>query len=358
MADKKNSTILEKFFIILFFLILFYLSYLVFRPFLITVITAGVLAYVTFPLYKKLLKVLRSRYASAILMSLIVFAVVAGPISLLGTFVWNEAVEGFGALVDFAGEVLDEGGCEEDGGTICELADQAIRLYQSEFFDRYIEDQMPDLSIIRMGPGFFLSVTGFIFHVFITFFAMFFFFIDGEKIAKSLKEAIPLKKNYKDMIINRFESITHGVIYGQLMTSLVQGILAGIGFYMFDVGSPVLFGLLTAFTSMFPFIGAIGVWLPAAIVKISYSLAIDDIAAVWQGLGFVVYSTFIVSTVDNFIRPKFIGDKAKLHPILAFVGVLGGIALFGIIGLLLGPLVMALLVSTLEIYTKTVEEGG
>ncbi len=356
MAEKKNSTMLEKFFLILFFVVLFYLSYLVFRPFLLTVITAGILAYITFPLYKKLLKVVRQRHLAAIIMSLFVFLAIAAPISVLGTYVWNEAVEGFGSLVEFMGEISEEGGCEDSDSPICLFIDQAMSIYQSDFFDRFIEDRMPNLSLIATGQGLIFSVTGFIFHLFITFFSMFFFFIDGDTIAKNLKDAIPLRKDYKDMIINRFKSITSGVIYGQLMTSLVQGVLAGLGFYFFDVGSPVLFGLLTAFTSMFPFIGAIGVWLPAAIVKISYSLAIEDIPAVWMGLGFVVYGTFIVSTVDNFIRPKFIGDKARLHPILAFVGVLGGIALFGIVGLLLGPLVMALLVSTLEIYSKHIEE--
>ncbi|MFP4117908.1 MAG: AI-2E family transporter [Candidatus Woesearchaeota archaeon] len=356
MAEKKNSTMLEKFFLILFFLILFYLSYLVFKPFLITIMTAGVLAYITYPLYKRLLSFVRLRYLAAFIMTLFVFVVVAAPISIVGTHIWNEAVEGFGTLVGFADELLEEGGCEGSDSSICVFANQVVTLYQSEFFDRFIQDNIPDFSLVSSGQGLIFSVTGFIFHFFITFFAMFFFFADGDSIAKGLKGAIPLKKDYKDMIINRFKSITSGVIYGQLMTSLIQGLLAGIGFYIFDIGSPVLFGLLTAFTSMFPIIGAAGVWLPAAIVKISYSFAIEDIPAVWMGVGFVIYGTLIVSMVDNFLRPKFIGDKTRLHPILAFVGVLGGIALFGIIGLLLGPLVMALLVSTLEIYAKDLEK--
>ena len=356
--DRKESEIFERFFLILFFAIIFYLAYIVARPFLLTVITSGILAFVTYPLYRKILKILyNKKIIASIIMMIFVFSVIAIPISLLGSFLAREAIVGMNSLISFGQEFLVEGGCADSESAFCIMLDQAILFTQSEFFERFIRQSIPNLSLIGTGQGFFLSVTGFIFHSFVMFFAMFFFFIDGDAISYWLKDSIPLKKRYREMIVDRFKSITSGVIYGQLLTSLIQGLLAGIGFYIFELGSPVLFGLLTAFASLFPFVGAIGIWLPATVVKIAYSLSINDMNGVWLGIGMVIYGSFIVSMVDNFIRPKFIGDRAKLHPVLAFMGVLGGISAFGIIGLLLGPLIMALLVSTVEIYKEHIRDG-
>ncbi len=358
MVDKKNSGTMEKFFLILFFLAIIYFSYLVVRPFLLTVITAGILAYISYPLYRKVLKAcFNQKYIAAFLTVLFVSVLVAAPLSILATIIWQEAVVGMQSLIEFGNEVVSHGGCEDSDSFSCMIIDYAVRLSQTEFFTRFLQDSVQQMSLLRSGPGIFFSVLGFIFHLFITMFSMFFFFVDGEYIVDCIKNMIPLTDKYRTMIIEKFKSITSGVIYGQIMTSIIQGLLAGIGFFVFDAASPVLFGLLTAFTSIFPFIGAVGVWLPIAVVKIGYSIASNDPTGIWMGVGLVIYGTFIVSMVDNFVRPKFIGDKARLHPILAFVGVLGGISLFGIVGLLLGPLIMALFVSTLDIYNTNLKEN-
>ncbi len=354
--QKNEAEFFERVFLIGFFIIIFVLSYIVARPFLLTVITSGVLAFVTYPLYKKLLKIFfGKKIITSVVMLLFVFFAIATPISILGSFLAQEALTGINSLVEYAQTAFSDGVCVDSESSFCLMVDQSLAFMQSEFFERYIRQSLPNFSIFQTGQGFFLSVTGFIFHSFVMFFALFFFFVDGEEIGTMIKDSIPLRKKYRELIVEKFKKITSGVVYGQLLTSLIQGILAGIGFYIFDLGSPILFGLITAFTSLFPFVGAIGVWLPATIVKIVYSISIDNAAGVWQGIGMIIYGSFIVSMVDNFIRPKFIGDKAKLHPILAFVGVLGGISVFGIIGLLLGPLIMALLVSTIDIYKEMIK---
>jgi predicted PurR-regulated permease PerM len=357
MVEKKEPEIIERVVLTLFFVLMLYLGYLIMRPFLLTIITAAILTYITFPLYKKISARLKDRKVLAsIIMVLFVFLVIAAPLSFLGTFIAQESVSGLNRIVDISQEFVAGGGCQNMNSTACVMFDQALDFSRTEFFDRFVKSGMPDFSLLNTGQGFFFSVTGFIVHFFITLFALFFFFIDGEHISEVLTQSLPLKKRYRELIVKRFKDITAGVMYGQLLTSVIQGLVAGLGFFIFGIQSPVLLGLLTAFTSLIPFLGAFSVWFPAAALKIIFAAVNNDMSGVWMGIGLVIYGTIVISTIDNIIKPKFIGDRAQLHPVLALVGVLGGISVFGIIGILLGPLIMALLVSTLEIYRKNIQQ--
>ncbi|MFW6231028.1 MAG: AI-2E family transporter, partial [Nanoarchaeota archaeon] len=277
-------------------------------------------------------------------------------VSMIGTYVGREAVSGLNSLVDAAETAISLGGCEQGNSTLCVMLDQTLEFSRTEFFDRFVKGGLPQFSLISSGQGFFFSVTGFIVHFFIMLFVLFFMFIDGKNISQKFLDSLPLKRRYRDVLVNRFRSITSGVIYGQLLTSIIQGLVAALGFWIFQIKSPVLLGVLTAFTSMIPFLGAFSVWMPIATIKIIASAVSNDMSGVWMGIGLVIYGTVIISTIDNIIKPKFISDRAQLHPVLALVGVLGGISVFGIIGILLGPLIMALFISTLGIYKEHINQ--
>lgn len=367
--DSKNIRLIENGVLVGFILLIAVLTFLLFEPFLMTILTAGVLAYVTYPLYKKLTTSVKYKYLSAALMIVFVFLVVAIPVILIGGVILTESISGLNSMSEFAKSGITDilnGECSSSSTALCTFTDQIRELADSSLVENYLNGNgISDFSGsvgsilgsgLKSGSGIFKSVTGGVVHFFIMLFTLFFFFTDGEVIAHKIVDAVPLQKRYKTMIVKRFKDTTSGVLYGQLLTSMIQGVVASIGFYIFQINSPIFFGVLIAFTSMIPFVGAIGVWAPLAIIKIVTSLINNDLTGVWFGAGLVVYGTLVISTIDNVVKPKFIGDKAQIHPLLAFIGVLGGISMFGLIGILFGPLIMALFISVFEIYSNNIKK--
>jgi len=135
-----------------------------------------------------------------------------------------------------------------------------------------------------------------------------------------------------------------------MLVAFIQGVLAGIGYFIFGVKSPVLLGVLTALAALIPVVGTAIVWGPTVIIYFFNAMASNDSTGIALSLGLLAYSIFPVSIIDNFIRPKIIGDKSKTHPILVLLGILGGVATFGFVGILLGPIIITLFVTFIDIY--------
>ena len=167
--------------------------------------------------------------------------------------------------------------------------------------------------------------------------------MDGKRIIDKLKGHIPLRAKQKEELANRFSNVIYASIYGMIVTAFVQGAVGALGFWIFDVSSPILWGLVTVIVAILPFVGAALVWLTAAIFK----LAAGD---TFNGLGLLFYGMFIISTIDNLIRPGIIGSRAKIHPSVVLLGVLGGVELFGFLGIIIGPLILSILTIFLDLY--------
>ena len=128
-----------------------------------------------------------------------------------------------------------------------------------------------------------------------------------------------------------------------IVTAFVHGAIASLGFWIFGIESRILWGLVTVIVSILPFLGAAIIWLPAAI----YKLVIGE---TFNGVGILLYGILIVSTIDNIIRPGIVGSRAKIHPTLVFLGVLGGIEIFGFLGIIIGPLILSILTIFFDLY--------
>jgi len=177
---------------------------------------------------------------------------------------------------------------------------------------------------------------------------MFYFLKDGDKIMNYFKELLPFKEEVKNKFITRFKEITTGVIYGSIVVGIVQGIIAGIGYYLFGIEGTFVLTLISIFLSILP-IGSWPVWIPL-VLNLMYN------GESGRAIGLAFYGFFIISYVDNILKPYIVGNKIKLSPIIAVLGMLGGAMLFGFIGLFIGPIILSYLILFLDFYRSGMKE--
>jgi predicted PurR-regulated permease PerM len=173
---------------------------------------------------------------------------------------------------------------------------------------------------------------------------MFYFFRDGEKIVERIKYLSPLDERYEDQILNRFLSVSRATIKGTLVLAIIKGTMGGITFWIFGVTSPILWGVIMVLLSIIPLVGAWLVMYPAGIILI---LTGD----VWQGIAIILIAAIPIGNIDNILMPKLVGRDTGMHELLVFISTLGGLSVFGIMGFLIGPIIAAMFVTILDVYS-------
>ncbi|MEM6468351.1 MAG: AI-2E family transporter [Planctomycetota bacterium] len=182
--------------------------------------------------------------------------------------------------------------------------------------------------------------------------ATYFFFVDGPGMVRTLMRLSPLDDEYEHRLLGEFERTSRAVVLASILSAIVQGLLAAIAFFFLGFESFILLFLITTVMALVPFLGAASVWVPCAI----YLAAVDQryVAAVFLA----VYGALVVSTVDNVIKAFVLHGHSELHPLIALLSVLGGVPVFGPIGILVGPMVVVFLQTLLEILNHELELRG
>ncbi len=307
-------------------------------PYLPALIFAIALAVIFQPLYARLQKIsLGQRRLAAWLTLLIVAVVVLLPLSLIGFQIVKEAGSAYGQL---------SGGSGGLQGTLDRLAPHLGASYQAGL------QKVLNWMVDSVGT-LFSNTLSVLLNVFICFIALYYFLVDGPKIYAWLLNLSPLPENYDNMIVDRMSRTMNSVIRGTLVVCLLQGILVGLGFAIFGLSNPALWGSATAVAALIPGIGAALVIVPAGI----YLLITTSATA---GIGFLVAELLAMFFVANILGPNLMRRGAKIHPLLIFIAVIGGLSVFGPLGFLIGPLALSLLLSLLEIYSiiRKVESKG
>ncbi len=180
--------------------------------------------------------------------------------------------------------------------------------------------------------------------VVLTFYLLFFFLRDGRAALESIRSLSPLSKTEMSQMFSRVHDTIFATIYGTLAVSAVQGVLGGLMFWALGLSAPLLWGVVMALLAVVPVLGAFIVWVPA--------VAFLALEGSWgKALILVIWGVLVVGTVDNLLRPIMVGNRLKLHTVLAFLSVVGGIILFGASGLILGPVILTITMVLLEIWT-------
>jgi predicted PurR-regulated permease PerM len=318
------------------------LAFFIIRPYLIPVLTSTVLAYIFYPIYSWLNKKTKRQNLSAAIVSILIILLVLIPISLILFQISKEANVSYILIKNkiVTGSIFDVD-CRGEG-FYCNAMEDLKSFVQKPTTRFYLEDGLKKVTtfIAESAFNFVVKLPKRLLDVFITFFMIFFLFRDGKKFVKAIEKAAPLKKNFRTKIFKQLHELTRAIIYGIFVIAVVEGILAAITFKLFDVSSPILWGLIVFILALLPAIGGAIIWVPAMIIKFSSGEPA-------LGIGILV-GGILISSIDTFLKPKIIGDKAKVHPILILLGVLGGLSLFGIIGVIIGPLILVLLITVIK----------
>lgn len=315
------------------------LTFLVFAPFLSTIILSATVAVVIYPAYKKLLKLLGGSKSLASLVTVVLLvAVIIIPFLLITAQIFNETTQTYHQLVsgdDTVSVLLNDAQTKVNAG-----------------IERIIPGMTVDIrNYITMGSKWLLQNIGAFFsgtlsvglHLFLGIFALFYFLRDGKSFVDSFEKSRLLAPEYADILIRKLRLAIQSIIGGKILVAVAQGLAAGIAFWIFGVPNPAFWGTITGLAALVPNLGTAIVIGPAVL----YLFAMGHMVS---AIGLAVVGVFCIGLLDNFLSPKLIGDKLKIHPLAILFSILGGIAFFGPQGFLLGPLVISLMVVLLEIY--------
>lgn len=327
-----------------------YLNYQVFQPFLTAITWAIVFCVVFYPAYVFLLRFVRVKAIASLVTLLLILLVIIGPFSYIAFAI-------IGEIKDFTAKT--EAGNSESIKVL--LSDERVRdaIHRVQEFigikgipveDAVLENikKIGKWVIDKFSAGFtnvFAVAANFVFMSF----TIFFLLKDGPGFFARIRDYIPFSEQQKDKLAAQVKDMIVSTIYGGVVVAIVQGILGGIAFTFLDIGSPVVWGSVMAIMSFVPMLGTSIIWGPAAAFLLLEGLYVKGIVLILIGI-------FVISMVDNILKPLIIGGRTKLPTVIIFFSVFGGIKFFGLLGLVLGPLMFALFVSVLEIF-RTMEGG-
>jgi predicted PurR-regulated permease PerM len=327
------------------FLAIVVLSAFIIKPFLIPVLTSFILAYLFYPINKWLNGKIKRKNISALIVSLIIILIIIIPLSFMLFEVSKEANVGYIVLKQKISKgTLFDVNCED--GLICSGVNKLKEYTNEQQVRFYLEDSLKTAStkIAQGAISFIFSLPKRLLDVLLTFFIIFFLLRDGETIVKKIEKTTPLKQSVKNKIFSQMHEVTRAIIHGFFLMAVLQGIIGAITFSLFGITSPIIWGIVIAILAFIPFIGSMIIWIPAAAIK----LAGGSIGA---AIGITI-GGLIMSTLDTFIKPKIVGDKAAIHPVIIMLGFLGGLSLLGPIGIIVGPLILALLITFIKLYKE------
>jgi len=327
----------KKLSMILFVGILVVLAFLTLQPLILTIILAMIFGYTLYPLYFWVLKYLKSENLSAFVVVLAFLLIIILPLWFLLPIIFKQIFNSYVFMQN-----------ADIAGILQSLFPQAATDSQANFSVAVNSFISTIVGMITKGfSNFLLNIPAFSFKLAVFLFVFFFAMRDSKTITKYIKQISPFNPSAEKKLTDQFRGITIAVIYGILVVGLVQGIITGIGLFIFGVPNALLLTVIAIFASMIPILGPWIVWIPAVI----YLIATGNTFA---GIGLLIYGTIIISWVDNYIRPKIVSSRSNLSTPVTFVGMIGGLMAFGILGLILGPLILSYLIIIIESYQSKV----
>lgn len=318
-------------------------------PFLTEILIAAFLVVAFYPVYKKLNQWFRGLGGLASFVSvLLLIILVLAPLSVVALLISTEAIDAYQIIqVKIESGVFDKYFQWGDGGYFYDLKKQIEPIIDLDSIDlkQMIVDSAQSVStwLVSQIGDLLKGVGGLILGLVILLLTMYYFFKDGDKLVSRVGKLSPLPIVYEKELFTKIRQMVKAIVFGVFLTSIVQGILGGIGFAIVGISNPVFWGTAMAFLSLVPVVGTALVWAPAAIV-----MAI--LGSYGAALFLVLWGLFLVGTIDNFLKPYLIGNRAHTYPLMTFLVVLGGIIVMDLKGLILGPIMLVVLMSFLHIY--------
>jgi predicted PurR-regulated permease PerM len=340
MTDRKKQ--IRWWLLLLVTAIALYLCWLMVKPFAGVLAWAAVLVIVFYPVHQRLVQKTNRPALSALLSCVLVILTILVPVVLVTIAVLKEFSGAAQSLQSNLAVFLDPNS---------PLTGRPLR-WLSNFVDvEQLRSQEQLLGWLkgRSGAiagqtlGFLGGAIGILVQMFFVVFTMYYLFRDGDRIFGVIRDALPLEKKQAEAILARTRDVVGASVYGLFSIAIIQGALGGLAFWVLGLPSAIVWGVAMIFLSLIPMLGAFLVWVPAAI----YLFATGHYV---KGVLLVLWGTLVIGMIDNFLRPMLVGGRTKLHELLIFFAVLGGLQVFGVLGIVLGPVVLAITLALVDVF--------
>ncbi|HSC78033.1 MAG TPA: AI-2E family transporter [Candidatus Acidoferrales bacterium] len=334
--------------ILLLFLVglLGYLVYLIFEPFLVPLAWGVALTLVFFPVHRRLRRYIKQPNLAALVSTLLLTTIIIAPTLVV-----------MGAVTTQALQLVDHMENEWEAGRL-----PLAKLWSWIPFERVLDwlarhgvSEQQTKDYVRKGienvAGFLAAQTGavarnilvFFFDLLVMLFAAFYLFRDGSALVERVRLALPFDDSYREGLFYIAHNMLYASVISGLLVAVVQGILGGLTFWALGIKAPLVWGLAMTFFAFLPIVGPWVVYVPAIV----YFVATEEYAKAII-LGFI--GVVVISSVDNVLRPILVSGRSQMNGLLVFVSLLGGVAAFGFLGLILGPILVALADAAVEVY--------
>lgn len=323
------------------------LSFLLLKPLWVALFLGAVLAFLTTPLYRFFLRKLKNKTLCALLICLIVIIIITVPsIFMVRSLVHESYVLFISVKQHLAAGLFRQ--CQNSFcQTIAEFGKMDFINSQVQQITRYVTNW-----VIQQGSDFLIHLPRIVLTLFLIFFTLFYFLRDGEKLLSWLQRISGMSVSQFRGLIARMKQMVSGIMYGHFLIALMQGALGALGFFLFGVSSPLFWGVVMAFLALIPYLGTGIIWVPAALFMFLQGVFNDVQVEILKGIGLFIYGIIFIGSSDNLLRPKLMGKKADIHPAVVLLGIMGGVFVFGVLGILVGPIILAVAALLIENYVR------
>jgi len=332
MEDKE----IKKYVIITLFILLAVLSFLIIKPIFLSIFIGLILSYLFSPLYRLINKKITSKNISALIVLLLFATLVSVPTIMLVKYSMSNLDKVYDYISSISNlEVLIE-------TTFPQLLNNQQVVVNLHAITTSLSSKMTGFVSSAIN-GLFFNIIPILLNVAVALFIFFVAMRDQEELKAYFISLSPFSKEYQKKFYEKFDQVTYSVIYGELIVGLSQGIIAGIGYFICGVPHAILLTVLTTVISIIPIIGPWLVWMPVDIY-----LFLNGSTS--SAMGLLIYGLFIINWVDTILRPIIVSKGTKMNSAIALIGMTGGLYVFGIMGLIIGPLILAYLILLVEAY--------
>jgi predicted PurR-regulated permease PerM len=316
------------------------LVFYILSPFIYVLVFAVVFAVIFKGLHRKILTMTRQRAGiSAALTTVIIILCIVLPLSLIGVQIFNEIGQLYTSLSGSSGQT---GLMQIMKNEFVKLQNLMPSLLGHSFNPDQLVRQVADWLINNLG-SIFSNVTGIVMSLFIFIVGLFYLLKDGQELKAAVIKFSPLGDKDDEIIFDKLKLAINSVVRGSIFVAFIQGTVATIGLMIFGVPNPFLWGSMAVMSALIPAVGTSLVMVPSII----YLFLMGQST---QGIGLIIWFVFAVSLIDNIVGPKIVSRGIKMHPFIIFLSIIGGLSYFGIAGFLLGPLLVSILFTLLDIY--------
>lgn len=319
---------------------LFVLAIFIIKPIFTAIIYGILLAYIIYPIHRWLVKKIKSKNLSAFIILIVLLILIVVIFILVTGSLLKQSINFYLYLqqIDFV-QILKTSLPKFISSS--EVSTTLASSLSSSFY------KLVGALVTGLG-NFILDIPAILLRLLVVFLTFFFVLRDGKQTIEYLKSLSPLKKEIQEKFSRQLRDITNSVLIGQIVVGIIQGLVAGLGFFIFGVPNAALLTLVSVVLGIIPIIGPWLVWVPVDI----YLFAAGRTG---PAIGLLIYGLFLVSWIDNAIRPLIVSRKTKINSGIILIGMIGGLFVFGILGLIIGPLVLSYILLILELYRKNKE---